>query len=296
MVGWLQDLRYAVRQLRKSLGFTVTAVLTLALAIGANAMVFSVIKGLVLRPLNVPAADSLYTLECASPMDSSQSYPDYLDLRERNHSFEDLAAFGIPQVALDTGDGTSLTWGVEATGNYFDALRIKPYLGRFFHTSDEHGPNSAPYIVLSYAYWHSHFHDDRGVLGRTVQLNKHPFTVIGVTPSGFRGTLVFLSPNFFVPIVNCEQVEGTDYLNDRGNRSVMQVMGHLKAGVTPAQATGDLNSIAAYLKKTYPKDDGHMSFSLARPNLFGDRFIGAFEAFLAGLMLLAGLILLAACA
>ena len=287
----VQDLRYALRQLRKSPAFTISAFLTLAMAIGANTVVFSVINGLILRPLNVPQAESLYSLQRTSRKNTNQSYPDYLDLRDRNHSFEDLAAYSISQVALDTGESPTPTWGLEASGNYFDALRIRPYLGRYFHASDENGPNSAPYVVLSYAYWHSHFLDDRGVLGRRVQVNKHPFIIIGVTPPRFRGTLVFLSPNFFVPIVNCEQVEGTDYLKDRGNRAVMQVMGHLRAGVTPAQATADLNSIAAYLEKAYAKDDGQMIFSLARPSFFGDQIIGPFAAFLGGLMLLAGLIL-----
>ena len=296
MICWFQDLRYAIRQLRKSPGFTIAAVLTLAMAIGANAVVFSVMNGLILRPLNVPQPESLYSLQRTNQKDYNQSYPDYLDLRERNHSFEDLVAYSVTQVALDMGESPTPTWGLETSGNYFDALRIQAYLGRFFHASEENGPNSAPYMVLSYGYWHSHFHDDRGVLGRVVQVNKHPFTIIGVTPPRFRGTLVFLSPNFFVPIVDCQQVEGTNYLKDRGNRSVMQVMGHLRAGVTPAQAAADLNSIAAYLEKTYPKDDGQMSFSLARPNIFGDQFAGPFAAFLGGLMLLAGLILLAACA
>jgi len=296
MIRWFQDLRYAIRQLRKSPGFTIAAVLTLAMAIGANAVVFSVMNGLILRPLNVPQPESLYSLQRTNQKDYNQSYPDYLDLRERNHSFEDLVAYSVTQVALDMGESPTPTWGLETSGNYFDALRIQAYLGRFFHASEENGPNSAPYMVLSYGYWHSHFHDDRGVLGRVVRVNKHPFTIIGVTPPRFRGTLVFLSPNFFVPIVDCQQVEGTNYLKDRGNRSVMQVMGHLRAGVTPAQAAADLNSIAAYLEKTYPKDDGQMSFSLARPNIFGDQFAGPFAAFLGGLMLLAGLILLAACA
>src|SRR5437660_8965684 len=147
MINWLQDLRYAFRQLRKSPGFAIAAVLTLAMAIGANAVVFSVLNGLMLRPLNVPAAQSLYTIERATDKDTSQSYPDYLDLRDRNHSFDGLAGFGITQVAVNTGDGSSLIWGVESSGNYFDALRIQPYLGRFFHESDDHGPNSAPYIV-----------------------------------------------------------------------------------------------------------------------------------------------------
>src|SRR5437899_11405938 len=106
MISWLHDLRYALRQLRKSPGFTVAAVLTLAMAIGANAVVFSVMNGFILRPLNVPDAQSLYTLERASDKDTAQSYPDYRDLRDRDHSFDSLAAFGITQVAMNTGGGS----------------------------------------------------------------------------------------------------------------------------------------------------------------------------------------------
>jgi predicted permease len=296
MSGLAQDLGYALRQLRRSLGFTVAAVLTLAMAIGGNAVVFSVMNGLILRPLNVPDAKSLYGIEPEGATDLGQSYPDYLDVRDRNRSFDGVAGYSIDQVALDTGEKPSLVWGVEATGNYFDVLRIQPYLGRFFQASDEHGPNSAPYMVLSYAYWHSHFHDDRQVVGRTVQLNKHPFTIIGVAPPGFRGTLVFFSSEFFVPIVNQEQTEGWTGLNDRANHSVLGIMGHLKAGVTPAQAIADLKSIGSYLVKTYPKDEHRTSFSLVSPSLLGDQFSRPFHAFFAGLMLLAGLILLAACA
>ena len=292
----IQDLRFALRVLRQSPSFTLAAVLTLAMAIGANAVVFSVLNGLILRPLNVPQAESLYLIERASDKHTSQSYPDYLDLRDRNHSFDGLAAYNITQVAMNTGEGLSLIWGMESSSNYFDALRIQPYLGRFFEVSDDHGPNSAPFIVLSYAYWHSHFHDDRGVVGRTVQLNKHPFTILGVAPPEFRGTIVFVSPNFFVPMVNHEQVDGTNDLNDRGSRWVFMVVGHLKAGVTLAKATTDLNSIGSYLEKTYPKDERHAGFSLARPNLLGDQFAPGVQAFIAALMLLAGLILLAACA
>jgi predicted permease len=296
MTTLLQDLRFTLRQLRKSPGFTITAVLTLAMAIGANAVIFSVMNGLILRPLDVPQAESLYGIERASDKDPGQSYPDYLDLRDRNHSFDGLAAYTMSEVALDTGEGPSRVWSVETSGNYFDALQVRPYLGRFFHDSDEHGTNSAPYIVLSYAYWHSHFHDDRGVVERVVQLNKHPFTILGVAPPGFRGTLVFVSPNFFVPIVNQEQVEGWNDLKDRGSHALIMAMGHLKAGVTPAQATADLNAIGSYLEKTYPKDERQMNFLLGRPGLLGDQFSRPFQAFFAGLMLLAGLILLAACA
>jgi predicted permease len=292
----VRDVRFALRMLRKSPGFAAVAVVTLAVAIGANAVVFGVLNALILRPLNVPHAESLWGIERGSDKAVNESYPDYLDLRERNRSFEDLAAYNVTMVGLDTGNNPSSSWILEVTGNYFDALSIQPYLGRFFHSSDEHGPNSAPYIVLTYAYWHSHFQDDRGVVGRVVQLNKHPFTVLGVAPPEFRGTLVFVFPDFWVPLVNQEQVEGANVLNARGNRGLLMVLGHLKAGVTPSQAVADLNSIGSYLEKTYPKDDGQMTFSLTRPGLTGDWLGGPLRAFLTGLMLLAGLILLAACA
>jgi predicted permease len=295
--GMINDLRYAWRMLRKSPGFTTAAVLTLAVAIGANAVVFAVLNAFLLRPLNVPQQKSLYAIERrASFLDPSQSYPDYLDLRDRNRSFDGLAGYTISEAGLNTGDSSSTVWAIEATGNYFDELRIQPYLGRFFHRSDEHGPNSAPYIVLSYAYWHSHFQDDGAIVGRVMQLNKHPYTILGVAPSGFRGTLLFFSPDVFVPMVNEEQIEGTDTLHLRKIRWVFMVMGHLKSGVTPAQAVADLNSIGSYLEKTYPNDDGKMDFLLARPSLYGDYLGRPMKAFLGGLMLLAGLILLAACA
>ncbi len=294
---FLQDVRYSLRVLRKSPGFTIAAVVTLALGIGANAVVFSVMNGFLLRPLDgVPQSESLYAVWRTNPGTAYESYPDYLDLRDRNHSFDDLAGFNFAVAALDAGANPSRAWIVEASGNYFDALRLQPFLGQFFHASDEHGANSAPYIVLSYAYWHTHFQDDRGVVGRIVLVNKHPFTILGVAPREFHGTIVFLSPDFFVPIVNMEQVEGTNNLNVRKVRSVFMVLGHLKAGVTPAKATADLKPIGAYLEKNYPKDDGQMDFSVARPGLYGDYLGGPLRAFFAGLMLLAGLILLAACA
>jgi predicted permease len=292
----LMDLRFNLRVLRKSPGFTLAAVLTLALVIGANAVVFGVVNALVLRPLNVNRAQDLYAVQTGNDKTSWQSYPDYLDLRDRNHSFESLIAYNISQAALDTGAHPSLAWGYETSGNYFDALGVQPYLGRFFHGSDEHGPDSAPYVVLTYAYWHSRFQDDRRVVGSVVRLNKHPFTIIGVAPPDFHGTLLFFSPDFFVPIVNEAQVDGSNFMNVRGNHWIFMVMGHLKEGVTPQKAIGDLTSVGAYMEKTYPKDDGQMSFSLARPALAGDFLGRPARAFVTGLMLLAALILLAACA
>jgi predicted permease len=289
----IQDVRFSIRVLRKSPAFTIVAVLTLALTIGANAVVFGVLNALVLRPLNVPQAESLYTIEHGSHKSLVLSYPDYLDLRDGNHSFDGLAAYNNVQAGLDTGDNSTRAFVDEVTGNYFDVFRIQPYLGRLFHASDVHGPNSAPYIVLTYAYWRCHFQGDRGVVGRTVHVNKQPFTIIGVAPPGFHGPVVFFGQDCFVPIVNQEQEHS---LNDRGAQSLLMAVGHLKPGVAPVEAIADLNAVGSYLEKTYPKTDSKMMFVLARPSLFGDFAGNGTRAFLTGLMLLAGLILLAACA
>jgi len=290
----LSDVKIAFRQLLKSPGFTLTAIATLAFGIGANAIVFSVLNAVVLRPVDVPHAQNLYTVQRFRW--PSQSYLDYLDLRDRNRTFDSMiAAEIIGAVGVDTGGNPSTAWPYLVTGNYFDALGIEPYFGRFFHGSDEKGFNSAPYVVLSYAYWNGHFHGDRGVVGRKLDINKHPFTIIGVAPPSFRGTELFFAPALWIPLVDEPTVEGSNNLKYRGNHSPW-VVGRLKPGVTPAQATADLNAIGAWLAKTYPSDDEGIKFSLARPGLVGDFLGGPARAFMAGLMLLAGLILLAACA
>ncbi len=289
------DVRLALRQLRRSPGFTMAAILTLALAIGANAVVFSVMNAIILKPLNVPHPDSLYALHHEDDLVANQSYPNYLELRDHNRSFDGLVAYDVSAAVLDTGNNPSNVWTEDVSGNYFDALGLQPYLGHFFHAGDEHGPNSAPYIVLSYAYWHTHFEDDRGVVGRVVRLNKHPFTILGVAPAEFNGTLLFFNAECFVPLVEDPFLGGGD-LNARRNDFIFETLGHLKPGVTPAQAVADLNLIGAYLQKTYPKDVGKMTFALKRPNLYGDYLGRPVRAFMAGLMLLTGLILLAACA
>jgi len=289
----LSDLKLALRQLAKSPGFTVTAIITLALGIGANAIVFSVLNTLILKPINLPGAESLYTVQRFSY--PSQSYPDYADLRDRNRTFESMVAFQIiGPVGINTGAQPSSAWPYMSSGNYFDALQVQPYLGRFFHASDEKGENSAPYVVLGYAYWNTYFHGDRTVVGRPLSINKHPFTIIGVAPPTFRGTEFFFSPDMWIPIVEDPTFVG-NLLKDRGNHSPI-IVGRLRPGVTPAVATADLNAIGSWLARTYPGADDGIKFTLAHPGLMGDMLEGAARAFITGLMLLAGLILLAACA
>jgi predicted permease len=289
-----EQIKYATRQLVKAPGFSLTAIMTLALAIGANAVVFSILNGLILRPVNLPHAQNLYFVQRFKY--PSHSYPDYLDLRDRNRTFESLVDYRIiGPVGIDTGGNPSTAWPYLASANYFDALGVQPYLGRFFHSSDDKGANSAPYVVLSYAYWHSFFHADPAVIGKLVSINKHPFTILGIAPPGMRGTELFFVPALWIPCVEQPAVQGYNSLQNRGDHSDLMV-GRLKPGVTPAEATQDLNALGAWLSKNYPGEDEGVNFTLARPGLLGDMLGGPAKAFMAGLMLLAGLILLAACA
>jgi hypothetical protein len=242
----------------------------------------------VLRPY-LPQPESLYGVEHGNEHNMWESYPDYLDLRDRNRSFDGLAGYSIDQVGLDAGENPTLAWACSVTGNYFDVLRLHPHRGHFFHASDEHGPNSAPYIVLSYSYWHTHFMDDRGVVGRVVRVNKHPFTIADVAPPVFRGTLVFGAPAIFVPIVDQEQVEGKYTLDVRGTPHRVHDAGSPQAGSHSATGCHRSQLDWRILERTYPKERGATTFVLARPGLYGNYVGGPMRAFVAGLMLLAGL-------
>ncbi|HEY1964380.1 MAG TPA: ADOP family duplicated permease, partial [Acidobacteriaceae bacterium] len=294
----LFDVRYAWRKLVKSPGFFVTAIGTLAVAIGANAVVFSLLNALVLRPLDLPGAAQLYMIDARD--ETLNSYPDYLDLRDRTHNFDGMALYTMAKVGLDMsgdaggGDAEPL-WIDEATGNYFDVLGVKPFLGSFFHASDDRGPNSNPYVVLSYGFWQAHFRGDASVVGRKISLNHHSFTIAGVAQPNLRGTELFFAPQLWAPLVDETQLQTTSDLEDRTGRSFWTI-GRLKPQVTVAQAEADLDAVAAYLNKTYPREDERMKFALVRPGLLGNMLGPPVRAFVAGLMLLAGLILLAACA
>ncbi len=291
--SFARDLRYGVRQLRRSPGFALTAILTLALGVAANVVVFGVLNALLLRPLNVAGADSLFQVVQQPEGYRTQSYPDYVDYRARNKGFRDLLAYRLNMLAFSAGATAEKRWMYEVSGNYFDMLKVQPQLGRVLHESDEHGPNSAPYIVLSDAFWRSRFHADPHVVGTTVNLNKHPFTIIGVTAQGFYGTELFIRPDFWIPMVNEEQVNGFNYLDKRFSHG-LSVVGAIRPGVTPKLALDDLNSVAHQLAKEYPAYDDALSARLIKPGLMGDMGSAA-RPFLSGIMLLALLMLAAAC-
>jgi predicted permease len=294
----LLDVRYALRVLRKSPTFTIVALLTLMLGIGANVVVFGVFNAVLLHPLDVSDPQSLYQIRHKQWMNGhllTTSYPAFDDFRQRNTTFSGM-------VGINAYSNAGLVWrnavmevaGDEVTGNYFDVLGVQPEVGQFFHATDEHGPGSAPFVVLSDALWRRAFNADRGIVGTTVELNKHPFTVVGVAPAQFHGTEQFEWPDYWIPIVNDDQVEGQDYLHSRTDVAVT-LIGRLKPGVTPQQATENLNAIAAELGKEYPESDDGQPLRLIHPGLEGDQG-DVIRGFLYSVTALSLLVLVAACA
>ena len=292
----LSDMRLGLRRLNRSRGFALTAMLTLAFGIGANVVVFSVLNGLLLTPLPVPQPNNLFLIEHASSSFVSQSYRDYVDFRDRDSAFQGLAAYGLLRVGLRTGNTLLKSWGQSTSGNYFDVLGVHPELGRFFHAADIHGPASAPYVVLSYGFWQRQFHGDPHVVGRTVDLNRRTFTVIGVAPKGFHGAEQLFVSDFWVPLVDAAEITGNDDLPYRDHYPFI-VVGRLKRGISAGQATQSLNILATQMARQDSKDDG-LTLRVA-PLGFSGSAAGLADPIrdaLFGFMFLAALVLLAACA
>ncbi len=292
------DLRYAVRTLARTPAFAAMAIVSLALGIGANTVVFSVVNALVLKPLPIDHPERVFFLQFGSGANHpTTSFPNYRDLRDRSASFDGLVGYRISPINFENGAAAPVrTWGYLATGNYFDVLGVKPVVGRFFHQRDDLHAGESPYAVLSYECWQSRFGGNPAVVGQTIRLNRTPFTVLGVAPRGFRGTELFLRPDLWVPMMMEPQIEiGNPWL-DRRNTNNTWVVGRLKAGLSVGAAEGDLNAIAAQLGREYPQIDDGMRIKLARPGLVGDLLGGLVRAFTIGVLVLAGLVLLAACA
>jgi predicted permease len=295
---FLLDVRYAFRVLRKSSAFTVIAILTLMLGIGANVVVFGVLNAILLHPLEVSEPQSLFQIRHKPWMTGrllTTSYPAFEDFRRRNTTFSAMAGiYGYSHAKLNWQNTVLSISGDEVTGDYFDLLGVQPEAGRFFRAADEHGPNSVSYVVLSDALWRSAFHADPDIVGAIVDLNQHPFMVVGVAPAQFHGTERFVWPDYWTPMVNEEQVEGWDFLHNRASIT-LTVIGRLKPGVTPQQATDNLNTIATELAKEYPETDHGQAVRLIHPGLIG--YEGdVIRGFLWSVTALALLVLAAACA
>ncbi len=288
-----QDVRFGLRLMRKSPGFTAVAVVTLALGIGANTMVFSVVNALLLRPLPVERPNELAFVE-NTHFGPGQSFPNYKDLRDHNRTFAGLIGYRIAPMEMKSDGGAQRVWGYLATGNYFEVLGVQPVLGRFFTQSEDLNPGASPYAVLSYNAWRSRFGADKAIVGKTIRLNRLPYTVLGVAPADFHGTERFYWPEVWVPMMMQPRIESNSWLDNRHDWNTW-VIGRLKANISQAQAEADLNAIAVELAHEYPDVNDRLHFSLAKPGLIGNMVGGPTKAFAFGVLILAALVLLAAC-
>jgi predicted permease len=296
MYTLLQDLRFAIRQMRRSPGFAITAVVILALGIAANVIVFGVLQALILEPLDVPHPDRVVTFANREQGYPIYSYPEVRDVREGNTVFSAVAADAISMFGLEANGVTRPAWGYEVSGQYFEVMGIQPLLGRLLRRADDDHPGAAEVAVISWPTWKNTFGADPNIVGRTVRINKHPYTIVGVTPEGFYGTEKFLQPEVFVPMANEAALEGINWLESRSEKERVFAIARIKDGITKGEVQAELNTIAARIARQNPKEEDRLGFKLARPGLIGDFVGGATRRFLGGVMLLAGIVLLAACA
>jgi predicted permease len=252
----MTDLKFAFRQLLKYPGFTAVAVLTLALGIGANTAIFGFIDRLLLRPLPVDQPQELVTVVEQMEqggVSSSFNYPLYLDYRDRNQVFSGLVAYSGVTVNLRATDSSELVKAMIVSGNYFSVLGVKAAQGRMFLPEEDQVPLTHPVTVISQALWHRHFTADPAMVGKTITLNGHPFTVIGVAPSDFRGTITGFVPDLYVPMMMqpwAMPVRDPAFapLQSRGF-TWLNLLGRLKPGVSREQAQGAMRVLAAQVAK-----------------------------------------------
>jgi predicted permease len=253
----IQDLRFGFRMLRRSPGFSVLAILCLTVGIGANAAVYSWIEGILLRPYALVAGqDRLLVLGGTTrgePGTDVLSWPDFLDLRRSSTLFESFVLDKITGTTLSIGDRAERVSGQIVSANYFDAIGVRPFLGRGFEPAEESGRNAHPVTVIGYRMWRDRFHGDLGILGKTQLLNGVPHTIIGVAPEGFNGTFVGYAMQFWVPASMQETFDlGAYKLEDRGARWV-ESFARLKPGVTRQQAQAEISALAKRLETEYPE-------------------------------------------
>jgi predicted permease len=294
ITGIRQDFSFAYRQMRRSPGFAVTAIVTLALGIAANVIVFGVLQAMILQPIDVPHGERVMTLSLSASAYPFISNPEVRDVRDSNTLLSAVADFYIENFGLEAGGVTRPVWGYEVSGQYFELAAIKPFLGRLLRRADDDHPGASDAAVLSWRAWKNDFGADANIVGSTVRLNKHPYTIVGVAPEGFNGTEKFLQPDIFTPLANEASMGAGDWLENRQTKATFSIV-RLKDGVTLPQARAELNAIAARVRQQYPAEEDGLGYKLSRAGLVGDTLGGPARAFMAGVMGLAGIVLLAAC-
>lgn len=292
MGNLLQDFRYALRLIGKNPAVTLVAILSLGLGVGANTAMFSIINGVLLRPIQVSDPEQVTVLYNTT----NCSYPDYLDYRDKSDVFSGVIAYAAVPLSMNAGEKAERLFGWIVSGNYFSVLGIRPAAGRVFTADDDIAPGAHPVAVISYNMWRSRFGSDPGVVGKPITLNGNGFTIVGVAQAGFRGTHPVFAPDVWVPLaMQAQIVPGQDMLGKRDQRW-LEITGRLKPGVSMPQAQSVVNTITGQLEQSYPEPTVR-----ARVTLYllgnGDPALRRDLLPVAGVvMVMVGLVLLIACA
>ena len=297
----LADTRYAFRQLRRSPGFAITAVLTLALGIGANSTILSWISATMLNPIPVAKdTDRMLHLQRGERSEHPTppfSYPDFVDLRANTKSFSGMIAEHQDYISITGSGKPERIWGELTSADYFEVLGVQPHLGRTLISTRANERAGAPIAVLSYHFWQKRFAGDPGIIGKAIQLNRHPYTIVGVAPRGFRGVMIGLQSDIFLPLGMMQQVWGWSPLDKRGS-ACLNVIGVLRPGVDQRQADNELNVLMQRLVAQYPEGDHQGANQISTDPLWRSPF--GVNVYMAGtlpiLLALAVVLLLLACA
>jgi predicted permease len=257
IIDFTQDVRYAVRVLRRSPGYSVVVIAILALGIGANVSVFGLFNALALKPL--PAVKGSATLGVVVARTSAGrilplSHPDFRDVRNGQHSFDELAGASMEAYSLGLGTHSERVFGEMVTGNYFSVLGVHASLGRLLLPSDDVSPGKHPVVVISDGLWRRTFAADPGIIGKTVQINAYPFTIVGVAERGFQGSVVGVGLDLFVPVMMQPQLRGFDLLSTR-TAPMLWGLGHVKSGSSISAAAVEADLLSARLDAQLPARD-----------------------------------------
>ncbi|HEY0321339.1 MAG TPA: ABC transporter permease [Pyrinomonadaceae bacterium] len=300
MTNLWQDIRFGLRMMLKTPGYTLIAIITMMLGIGANTTIFSVVNAILLRPLPVAQPERLVNVHSTSPDGSSFhsfSYPDYVDYRDQNEVFDGLAAYTVNAYSLSTGGQSERIFGIVTSENFFTVMGVRPSFGRFYTAEENRTESGDPVAVLSYGYWQRRFASDPAIVGKTLTLNGHAYHVIGIAPPKFTGPRVAFAPDVYVPMWTQPLAlpRLADWLNNRQAGS-LELVGRLKPGVTPQGAQANLSAIVQRIALQYP--DSHKGKGVeVRPTNTGlGQMQGAAVGFMSVLMAIVGLVLLIACA
>src|SRR5712692_7781518 len=298
----LKDARYGLRMLFRSPGFTIVALLSLALGIGANTAIFSMVSAFLFAPLPVdrPAElVSIFTTDVKNPGPLPTSHLNYVDYRDKNEAFSDILAYTGAGVSLSgTGGETKQIFAEVVSGNYFDVLGVKAERGRTFLPDEDKTPDTHPLVVFSYASWQRDFGGDLSIIGKTVSLNRHDFGVIGVAQKDFTGTDLGGGPDLWVPMMMHDVIQpGFDWYNTRRGL-FLAMIGRLKPGVSVSQAQTAMTTLGSQLEQEYRKDNEGRNVKLtplltARKDPTGDGQVMLTSSALMGVALV---VLLIACA